>query len=285
MARAAFFFFLFLFISNYLICQVLAQDDKNKDDGDDKDGNGSNNNGNGNDNNGNNNGNNGNNNGNNNNGNSNGNNGNNNSNGGNNNGNNNNGNNNGDNGNGNNNNNNGNNGNNNGNNNGGNSSGNNNDNNNNGNNNNNGDNSNNNNNNGGNNNNNNNGNNNNGGNHNAKVDNFDYAHIKPVDVGVNWGNLASHPLPAKIIVQMLKDNGIKRVKLFDADETSVKELAHTGIEVMVAIPNGMLFDMAVDYSNAQTWVKENVTRWVKDGSVKLKYAFFFSLSIFQFQLK
>ena len=52
-------------------------------------------------------------------------------------------------------------------------------------------------------------------------------------LGVNWGTQATHKLPPDTVVQMLKDNGIQKVKLFDADESTMSALAGTGIEVMV----------------------------------------------------
>ena len=30
-------------------------------------------------------------------------------------------------------------------------------------------------------------------------------------LGVNWGTMATHKLPPKVVVQMLKDNGIEKV--------------------------------------------------------------------------
>lgn len=90
-----------------------------------------------------------------------------------------------------------------------------------------------------------------------------------VDVGMNWGNIASHPLPPPIVVQMLKDNGLKRVKIFDADGYTVKALANTGIEVMLAIPNGELLNMAEDYELAKDWVQDNVTQYIDAVKIKL----------------
>ncbi|CAH2051453.1 unnamed protein product [Thlaspi arvense] len=40
-------------------------------------------------------------------------------------------------------------------------------------------------------------------------------------LGVNWGTMATHKLPPKTVVKMLKDNNINKVKLFDADETTI----------------------------------------------------------------
>ncbi|KAK6922905.1 X8 domain [Dillenia turbinata] len=90
-------------------------------------------------------------------------------------------------------------------------------------------------------------------------------------IGVNWGVLSTHPLHPSFVVQMLKDNGIKNVKLFDADSWTVNTLAGTGIEVMLGIPNNQLKRLADKYSRAKDWVKENVTKHLHDGGVDIKY--------------
>lgn len=86
-------------------------------------------------------------------------------------------------------------------------------------------------------------------------------------IGVNWGTQTSHPLPPEIGVRMLKDNGIDKVKLFDAESWLMGALANSGIEVMVAIPNDQLESMGT-YSNAKAWVHENVTGY---EDVNIKY--------------
>ncbi|CAO2831917.1 unnamed protein product [Amaranthus hypochondriacus] len=89
-------------------------------------------------------------------------------------------------------------------------------------------------------------------------------------LGVNWGTQAIHKLPPNTVVQMFKDNGIKKVKLFDADESTLSAFSGTDIEVMVAIPNGDLSAM-LDYKRAQRWVEKNVTRYNFKGGVNIKY--------------
>ncbi|KAJ9559002.1 hypothetical protein OSB04_013616 [Centaurea solstitialis] len=81
-------------------------------------------------------------------------------------------------------------------------------------------------------------------------------------LGVNWGTKCHHQLPPDTVVQMLKDNGIKKVKLFDADEIVLGALADTGIEVMVAVTNVEL-DQLTKKSNAEKWVKKNVVNYVE----------------------
>lgn len=58
---------------------------------------------------------------------------------------------------------------------------------------------------------------------------------------------------------MLRENGIQKVKLFDADYDTLKALGNSGIEVMVGIPNDMLATLAGSRKAAETWVSKNVT--------------------------
>ncbi|KAF7070329.1 hypothetical protein CFC21_075859 [Triticum aestivum] len=90
-------------------------------------------------------------------------------------------------------------------------------------------------------------------------------------LGVNWGTQASHPLPPKVVVQLLKDNGIKKVKLFETNIDAMKALAGSGVEVMLAIPNNLLRRIAGDSGAAKDWVKRNVKRFDFDGGVVIKY--------------
>ncbi|KAL1338626.1 hypothetical protein HN51_033241 [Arachis hypogaea] len=89
-------------------------------------------------------------------------------------------------------------------------------------------------------------------------------------VGVNWGTQATQQLRADTVVQMMKDNGIEKVKLFDADGRIMSALAGSGIEVMVAIPNDQLAAMT-SYDRAVQWVRKNVTSYNFKGGVNIKY--------------
>ncbi|KAG0471474.1 hypothetical protein HPP92_016020 [Vanilla planifolia] len=79
-------------------------------------------------------------------------------------------------------------------------------------------------------------------------------------LGVNWGTMTYHRLPPKTVARLLKDNKITKVKLFDADPYTMDTLAGTGIEVMVAVNNLLLFPMN-DYATAKAWVAANITQY------------------------
>ncbi|XP_028802336.1 glucan endo-1,3-beta-glucosidase 5 [Neltuma alba] len=90
-------------------------------------------------------------------------------------------------------------------------------------------------------------------------------------IGVNWGTQATHPLPASTVVKMLKDNGIQKMKLFDADSNILDALKKSGIQVMVGIPNDMLAPIANSMQAAEKWVSKNVSSHVSSGGVDIRY--------------
>lgn len=89
-------------------------------------------------------------------------------------------------------------------------------------------------------------------------------------VGVNWGTMATHQLSAQSVVDMLKDNGFDKVKLFDADETILEALSGTDIQVMLAVPNYMLEEMSLDSGAAASWVDANLTAYAYPGGVNIR---------------
>lgn len=90
-------------------------------------------------------------------------------------------------------------------------------------------------------------------------------------IGANWGTQASHQLPPDKVVRMLRDNGIQKVKLFDADYGALRALRNTGIEVMVGIPNEMLATLASSPKAAEKWVSKNVTAHLGSSGANIRY--------------
>lgn len=90
-------------------------------------------------------------------------------------------------------------------------------------------------------------------------------------IGANWGTQCSHQLSPETVVRLLKENGIQRVKLFDADYGALKALANSGIEVMVGIPNDLLSTMATSMKAAEKWVSKNVSAHISSSNVKIRY--------------
>ncbi|XP_023916786.1 glucan endo-1,3-beta-glucosidase 8 [Quercus suber] len=92
-----------------------------------------------------------------------------------------------------------------------------------------------------------------------------------LSVGVNWGTQATQQLPPDTVVKMLRDNGFKKLKLFEADERIMGALIGTEIEVMLGIPNNMLQMMCEDPGAAASWVDANVTSYSYTGGVHVQY--------------
>lgn len=98
-------------------------------------------------------------------------------------------------------------------------------------------------------------------------------------IGVNWGTMTTQLLPPEKVVHMLRQNGIRKLKLFEADERIMAALIGTDIEVMLAVPNYMLHLMSEDPAAAASWVDANVTSWLYTGGVNIKFSnIFFSFS-------
>jgi hypothetical protein len=108
------------------------------------------------------------------------------------------------------------------------------------------------------------------------------ATLAQAGIGVNWGSQTSHPLHPSIVAGMLKDNGITKIKLFDADPWTVSAFAGTGIEVMVGIANNQLKDLSDSYGNAKDWVKHNVSKHIRDGGVDIRFKIYFLINIDMF---
>jgi glucan endo-1,3-beta-glucosidase 5/6 len=100
-------------------------------------------------------------------------------------------------------------------------------------------------------------------------------------IGANWGTQTSHPLPPDTVVQLLKENGFSKVKIFDAEEGTMNALKKSGLEVMVGIPNDMLRALATSVKFAENWVSKNVSAFINDG-VNIRYYFLFSFGYFLF---
>ncbi|KAH0450530.1 hypothetical protein IEQ34_021222 [Dendrobium chrysotoxum] len=91
------------------------------------------------------------------------------------------------------------------------------------------------------------------------------------DIGVNWGILSTHRLSPPIVVDLMKENRIGKVKLFDTDPSILRALMGSNIEVMVGNPNEMLELLSSSPVTADVWVSQNVSRYVVEGGVKMRW--------------
>ncbi|TKW15026.1 hypothetical protein SEVIR_5G204400v4 [Setaria viridis] len=83
-------------------------------------------------------------------------------------------------------------------------------------------------------------------------------HAEAGQMGVSYGRVANDlPDPAKV-TQLLKDNGITMVRIYDAKQEVLRSLANTGIKVMVMVPNENIAEAARNPSYALQWVRDRV---------------------------
>ncbi|KAK7303454.1 hypothetical protein RJT34_14361 [Clitoria ternatea] len=90
-------------------------------------------------------------------------------------------------------------------------------------------------------------------------------------IGVNWGTISSHRLKPSTVVDLLRENKIQKVKLFEADPDVLKALMGSGIQVMVGIPNEMLSILSSSPSASDFWVRRNVSAYMGKGGADIRY--------------
>ncbi|CAL5023361.1 unnamed protein product [Urochloa decumbens] len=76
--------------------------------------------------------------------------------------------------------------------------------------------------------------------------------------GINYGRIADN-LPAPTdVVRLLKLAKIRNVKIYDADHNVLDAFRGSNLNLVIAIPNEFLKDMAANPSKAMDWLNENV---------------------------
>lgn len=78
---------------------------------------------------------------------------------------------------------------------------------------------------------------------------------------MNYGRIANNLPSAAKVVQLIKSQGLDRVKVYDTDPAVLKALSGTNIKVTVDLPNELLYKAAKYPSFAQTWVQKNVAAY------------------------
>lgn len=89
-------------------------------------------------------------------------------------------------------------------------------------------------------------------------------------IGINWGTRSSHKLPPPVVADLLKENRVGKVKLFEADPDILRALMGSGIEVMVGIPNELLGVLGSSPSVCDQWVSRNVSRFMDKGGADIR---------------
>ncbi|KAI3676805.1 hypothetical protein L1987_86418 [Smallanthus sonchifolius] len=86
-------------------------------------------------------------------------------------------------------------------------------------------------------------------------------------VGVCYGEFGA-PLPSpEDVVNLYKTNGITRMRIYAPNQTTLRALGGTNIELILDVPNGSLQSLT-DPNTATTWVRNNVLNY---RNVKFRY--------------
>ncbi|CAI9787110.1 unnamed protein product [Fraxinus pennsylvanica] len=80
-------------------------------------------------------------------------------------------------------------------------------------------------------------------------------------IGVNYGRIADNLPSAVKVVELMKSQGIDRVKMYDTDQAVLKALSRSAIKVVVNLPNEQLSNAARRPSFANAWVLHNVVAY------------------------
>ncbi|WMV59592.1 hypothetical protein MTR67_052977 [Solanum verrucosum] len=87
-------------------------------------------------------------------------------------------------------------------------------------------------------------------------------------IGINYGRIANNlPTPSEV-VQLLKSQGINRVKLYDTDSAVLTALSGSNISVTVALPNEQLSDAASKQPFTDSWVQSNILRYYPKTNIE-----------------
>jgi len=92
-------------------------------------------------------------------------------------------------------------------------------------------------------------------------------------IGVNWGTVSFHKLKPSTVVDLLKDNKIPKVKVFEAEPEVLKPLMGSGIQVMLGIPNDMLALLGTSPTAADLWLRQNVSAYIGKHGADIRFFF------------
>ncbi|NP_001307273.1 Glucan endo-1,3-beta-glucosidase 13-like precursor [Zea mays] len=86
-------------------------------------------------------------------------------------------------------------------------------------------------------------------------------------IGVCYGRNADDlPAPDKV-AQLIQQQSIKYVRIYDTNIDVIKAFANTGVELMVGVPNSDLLAFAQYQSNVDTWLKNSILPYYPDTMI------------------
>lgn len=93
--------------------------------------------------------------------------------------------------------------------------------------------------------------------------------VAAAPIGICYGRVANNLPPPSSVNDLLKSNGIKYVRLFDADPATLQTLSSTGINLMIGVPNEILSFLASNADNASLkWLQSSVFAHIPTSQVR-----------------
>ncbi|MBA0625541.1 hypothetical protein Godav_003327 [Gossypium davidsonii] len=88
------------------------------------------------------------------------------------------------------------------------------------------------------------------------------------EVGVCYGMKANNLPPAAEVIDLFKQKGIKRMRLYDPNPDALQALSGTNIELLLDLPSANLESVAASQANADQWVEDNIKKY---NTVNFRY--------------
>ncbi|OIW11480.1 hypothetical protein TanjilG_26846 [Lupinus angustifolius] len=86
--------------------------------------------------------------------------------------------------------------------------------------------------------------------------------------GVCYGRQGDNLPPPNDVVNLLKEQKIQRVRIYDPNQQVLEALQGSNIEVVLGIPNAYIQNISTSQENANKWVQDNVKTY---ANVKFRY--------------
>ena len=88
-------------------------------------------------------------------------------------------------------------------------------------------------------------------------------------IGICYGRVANNLPQPSSVVNLIKSNGIKYVRLFDIDPTTLKSFSGTGINLTIGVPNELLPFLAnAKEATTLSWLQSNVFAHIPANQVR-----------------
>jgi len=87
-------------------------------------------------------------------------------------------------------------------------------------------------------------------------------------IGVCYGQVANNLPPAQKVIDMIQQNIIEKVRIFNPDQATLNAIRGSNISLVIGVPNEDIQSIANDAASANNWVQNNILKYSKDVNFK-----------------